>query len=232
MKIIIKLFLLIISLPVLAQDDLGMRYGVNDLYSKIVDNRGNGEERLYGLRNARLLFKNILRGGANNAYHRTAPRSNTNPLPEDGLTSLCREGFSTAIYLYETNYETASQDITCVNDKGLPQRLVYLNHPYSKTESAEKILRQIYAHITEDKGSLYLHCWNGWHASGFFSAIALRQFCDFSAEEAVTYWDKNTDGVNTEPGYETIRKKIRAFIPYPDLKLNSAQKSDLCSYAN
>jgi hypothetical protein len=211
-----------------AQDDLRARYGVNDIYSKIVDNKGSGEERLYGVRNARLLLKTVLRGGANNYYHRSNPRSNTNPLPEDGLLNLCREGFTSAIYLYETNYASASKLVSCETREGLKNELRYFNYPYAKSDSPQKTLELIYKHLTESRGSLYLHCWNGWHASGFMSAISLIQFCDWKAEDAVTYWDRNTDGVNTDPGYETIRKRIRDFKTIPGLNISNDLKRDVC----
>ena len=207
-----------------AQDDLRTRYGLNDIYSKIVDNKGNGEERLYGLRNSRLLLRNVLRGGANNYYHRTNPRLNTNPLPEDGLLNLCQEGFTSAIYLYETNYASASKLVSCETREGVKNNLHYYNYPYSKSESPQKVLELIYKHLTENRGSVYLHCWNGWHASGFMSAISLIQFCDWKAEDAVTYWDRNTDGVNTDSGYETIRKRIRDFKKLPGLSISDDLK--------
>jgi hypothetical protein len=60
------------------------------------------------------------------------------------------------------------------------------------------------------------------------SAISLIQFCDWKAEDAVTYWDRNTDGVNTDPGYETIRKRIRDFKTIPGLNISNDLKRDVC----
>ena len=62
-----------------------------------MDNRGRGFEPLYGTRNFRVVLRSVVfRGGANNQLHRTAPRDNRNPLPADGLKTLCAEGFGTA----------------------------------------------------------------------------------------------------------------------------------------
>src|SRR5688572_20250145 len=58
----------------------GDRYGLPSATRKLVDNRGNGYENLYGTRNFRSVLANRLyRGGANNSYNRYGSRSNTNP---------------------------------------------------------------------------------------------------------------------------------------------------------
>ena len=65
------------------------RYRLADATQKLVDNKGNGYENLYGVRNFRAVLGGIYyRGGANNAYHRTNKRGNENPLPSDGLQNL------------------------------------------------------------------------------------------------------------------------------------------------
>jgi hypothetical protein len=77
------------------------RYPLTDIYMKLIDNYGNGYDLLYGTRNVRTVLNGVLyRGGANNYFHKTNPRNNMNPLPEDGLDHLCEEGFSTSVYLY------------------------------------------------------------------------------------------------------------------------------------
>lgn len=208
--------------------DYTKRYGVRDLYSKIVDDRGDGREALYGVRNARILYPNVLRGGANNAYHRTAPRDNRNPLPEDALTNLCKEGFTEANYLYPTAYATASKEVKCIRFDGRASTLRYRNLRFANGED-EKVLEMIHRHLTgKEAGGLYLHCWNGWHASGYMSAISLIQFCGMSAADAVDYWNRNTDGVNAGPNYEKIREKIRNFKPQANLTLPKTLKEEVC----
>ena len=84
-------------------------YNVNCVQDKITNNQGNGFEDLYGTRNFRTILHGVAyRGGGNNYYHRTNKRSNKNPLPLDGLNNLLNNGFSTSIYLYVENFETAS----------------------------------------------------------------------------------------------------------------------------
>ena len=83
-------------------------YNVNCVQDKITNNQGNGFEDLYGTRNFRTILHGVLyRGGGNNYYHRTNKRSNKNPLPNDGLNNLLNNGFSTSVYLYVENFETA-----------------------------------------------------------------------------------------------------------------------------
>ena len=94
------------------------RYNERDLLYKIVDNWGNGFDSLYGARNLRPILHGVAyRGGANNYFHKTNKRKNSNPLPNDGIQNLCQEGFSSSVYLYRTNFETAPpfKECNCVN---------------------------------------------------------------------------------------------------------------------
>jgi hypothetical protein len=208
--------------------DFSSRYGVSDPYTKIVDNQGKGEERLYGVRNARLLFRNILRGGANNAFHRDHPRENQNPLPDDALKHLCEEGFTDAFYLYSKNFKTAPVETQCVRENGTPGKLRYRQLTYNRSET--EILTRIRELLLSGEGGLYLHCWNGWHASGYLSAISRMQFCGVSSEEAVDYWNRNTDGVNVGENYDRIRAKIRDFRVREGLGIPEEIRKRACIY--
>lgn len=207
------------------------RYGLNDVYEKRVDNRGNGFEPLYGTRNFRVVLNGVVyRGGGNNAYHRDSRRNNANPLPNDGLQNLCEEGFGQAVYLYSTRYNTAPHAVNCDSRLGGENTLQYLQvSPLASTKSAMKILALVHEKLVDptDHSPVYLHCWNGWHASGYISALVLRQFCGFTADEAVDYWNANTDG-NNGSSYEGIRKKIRAFSPDPNLQISEDLQSKVC----
>ncbi|MGE4130827.1 MAG: hypothetical protein AB7F86_04275 [Bdellovibrionales bacterium] len=199
------------------------RYGLSDVYAKLVDNRGNGFEDLYGVRNFREVLKGVLyRGGANNVYHRDPKykRANINPLPLDGLTNLCEEGFQHVVYLYAENYDQSPHQVTCSSLRG-PQTM-----PYSQLGSyaeTREILEVVFKSIQDSSlGPVYLHCWNGWHASGYISAISLRQFCGWSGDQAVEYWSRNTDN-HDGSAYNALKRRIREFaripalIPAPDM---------------
>lgn len=215
----------------------------NDLMSKIIDNRGNGYEPLYGLRNTRVVLHGVLyRGGANNAYHRSAPRNNMNPLPTDGLANLCKESFGEAIYLYPTNF--TPQKISCTTRTDETNELIYtqtsvLNaaipgEQFSEDFNANKsnevrdILKKVHQCATGDGSCpIYAHCWNGWHASGFISALALRQFCDYTPAQAEQYWVDGTDSPSNS-NYPFIKAAIRSFQPFSDMQISVLRKSKIC----
>ena len=206
------------------------RYGLHDVFEKGTDNTGGGLEELYGTRNFRVILKGVAyRGGANNKWHRTEPRGNQTPLPDDGLENLCEEGFGRAYYLYETNFESAPELTTCESPHGPDHALSYFQ--VSSTDEAQtyEVLQAVYETIQDYRhGPLYIHCWNGWHASGLLAAKILRQFCGYSAEEAVEYWDRNTDGNNQERRYESIRRRIREFAPYPEFRITDEEAALIC----
>jgi hypothetical protein len=214
-----------------ASDAATEPYPLPNTNQKLVNDHGDGFEPLYGTRNVRAVLAGTLyRGGANNKYFRYGVRDNRNPLPDLGLQNLCEEGFSTAVYLYSTNYETAPKKVDCVNRRtGASHTLKYEQiGPYNEA-SVRELLSIVYRKLKNPtEGPAYFHCWNGWHASGLISAYTLRQFCGVSGAEAVSYWDANTDGNNTDPAFATIRKNIRDFTPYSDLQLTSAERAAVC----
>ena len=200
------------------------RYGLSDPYQKRVDDHGNGYEALYGVRNFREVLNGVLfRGGANNSYNRDGLRRNKNPLPKNGLADLCAGGFQTAIYLYSTNYSKAASQTSCASLRG-NNTLHYLQMGYGS--KSRQILEMIHAAILNPAlGPIYVHCWNGWHASGFISALALRQFCGVSGNDAVSYWIRNTDG---DANYPEHKKGIRNFDPYKDLMIDPQTQQRIC----
>jgi len=208
------------------------RYPLKNPYDKLLNNRGVGEEDLYGTRNFRAVLNGVVyRGGANNKYNKYGSRSNTNPLPKVGLRNLCEEGFSTAVYLYTTNYDTAAKVTSCKSVLSSNQKLNYVQaSPHMTDADARKVLNLIHKRLTSetDKGPIYVHCWNGWHASGLISAYTLKQFCGLSSSQAVSYWNKNTDGNNVGAPYDRLRAKIRAFKPDPKLTIPQEVKAAVC----
>ncbi len=207
------------------------RYNLKTPDQKLVTNQGEGYENLYGTRNLRPILANtVYRGGANNKYNRYSTRSNQNPLPTIGLDNLCKEGFEHAVYLYSNNFSTAPKKVHCVNRRtGKANSLEYLQiGPYNE-KSVREILSIIHQKVKNPgAGAAYVHCWNGWHASGLISAYTLRQFCGVSGADAVKYWDRNTDGNNTDPAFASIRNNIRRFVPHSDFNLTTAERNRVC----
>jgi hypothetical protein len=201
------------------------KYKVECLNEKITDNFGNGYDSLYGTRNMRtILYGVAYRGGANNFYHKFHKRDNHNPLPEDGLTNLCSQGFSSAVYLYSTNFPESN--VVYINTKA-HDTMSYIQNSGIGNKKLKEIMLMVFDVInTPQKGPIYFHCWNGWHQSGYISAALLMQFCDFSNKHALDYWLENTDGVNK--GYEKIKDLIKTFIPYNDIFINNKTKKEIC----
>ncbi|MDA8714452.1 OmpA family protein [Flavobacteriales bacterium] len=206
------------------------RYKEKDLMYKVVDNWGKGFDSLYGTRNLRPILHGIAyRGGANNYFHETKKRRNSNPLPADGIDNLCSEGFSHSVYLYRTNFDNAPVSHSCNCENGGINKMKYSQFDYYDTQHVYDMLEIVHKSALNDSvGPVYLHCWNGWHASGFISAIILKQFCGMSDLEATAYWDLGTDGANTSPRYNKIREDIKNFKPYPEFILIDSLGNKVC----
>jgi len=244
-KITLSFLLVFTTLNSLAQDSVSYlepqfiltpdyyqnRYKETDLLYKIVDNWGNGFEDLYGTRNMRTILHGVAyRGGANNYYHKTAKRNNSNPMPSDGVKNLCEEGFSSSIYLYRKNWETASTLDTCKCVNQSKNVLKYEQFDYFDDKHVYDMLEIVYKSARDSSiGPVYLHCWNGWHASGFISAVILKQFCGMSDLDATSYWDLGTDGANTSPRYNKIRERIKNFKPYSEFILKDSLQNRICA---
>lgn len=201
------------------------KYGAKCLNDKITDNFGNGFDALYGTRNMRTILYGIAyRGGANNFYHRSCKRDNHNPLPEDGLMNLTQEGFSNAVYLYSKNFDSSKKMIVDPNTK---DTLRYIQLAGSNRKTLRKVLEMVSDVINNPaKGPIYFHCWNGWHQSGLISAAILMQFCNYSNQQAYSYWIENTDGVNK--GYDNVKSQIKNFRSFDDIKIDNKTQSKIC----
>lgn len=206
------------------------RYPLADPYAKQVKNDGTGDDALRGVRNFRVVLHGVVyRGGANNKW-RKPPRDNENPLPPEGLENLCKQGFSDAVYLYKKNFKKTAT--TCEDLMSHKSNTIDYQQRSPLAENSDKdikaILEEVYKRISgEERTPLYLHCWNGWHASGFASALVLRQFCGVSGDAAAAYWTRNTDNVGV-PSAEHIRKRIRNFTPLPAMVVSAETQQLIC----
>jgi hypothetical protein len=199
------------------------RYKVNCLNEKITDNFGNGFTELYGTRNMKpILFGIAYRGGANNFYHKTNKRDNQNPLPEDGLNNLCVEGFSSVIYLYGKNFKESKKIFINNNDT-----LEYIQNSGMSRKTQEDIIKMVKDRIDNPNlGPIYLHCWNGWHQSGYVASMILMQFCGYSNQQARAYWEENTDGAYKK--FDNVKKMIANFESFENYKIDKATQDIIC----
>lgn len=204
------------------------KYTLTDTLQRGTNNYGQGDDKIYGTRNFRVVLPGVFyRGGANNKFLES-PRANMNPLPQVGLDNLCQEGFETAIYLYAENYSTAPKSVSCRTNQG-QAKMSYKHHAaYGENK---KILEMVYKRIKgKTDGPIYAHCWNGWHSSGMISAMVLKQFCGMSDEAAEAYWVNHTDGHSK--GFPKIRQRVREFKPYKEFAISESEQKLICPQAN
>jgi hypothetical protein len=204
----------------------------------------NQDHKFYGVRNLRSVLNGVaFRGGANNVYNSEfGVRENENPLPEIALKNLCIQGFSNAVYLYSKNFKGPYQ-VTCKTQKNESNTLHYLRLQPEKAfqakanaEDLETLIKLNYEQIVSVENNqhpVYVHCYNGWHASGRAAALLLQQFCDADPATAISYWIENAHGSYQE-AYKAIWKQILSFdqlknkSPFNEYKIDSKLKEKVC----
>jgi len=201
----------------------GKRYNAFCLTDIVTNDVGNGNSFLYGTRNMRPVLPGYLyRAGANNFFHKTAQRSNNNPFPEDAIVNLYKEGFSTIVSLQGNNFPY-SFGSNQRNNFTFYYGLNTIDESYKQFE----LLRIVHQNILQkNSGPILVHDWNGWEKVGYFSAIALKQFCNFSDDQAVLYWSITAEGGSR--GFKYIKDSIRKFTPYTDLTLSEEIQAKIC----
>ncbi|MEY3850995.1 MAG: hypothetical protein RJA38_1436 [Bacteroidota bacterium] len=208
-----------------AQKDM---FGLDSVQTKLVNNKGLGPDSLLGLRNMRVVLYDILyRGGSNNFYRREAePKTyNSHPLPSWGIDNLRKAGFGGAIYLYSKNFGTDYPEP--VLDSLFDLGFNYSCQPDLNSDVVFTFFEEINTLIqAKKKEPLYIHCWNGWHQSGMLSAFTLMQFCGLTNQQALKYWEQNTDGAYK--GYPHVKSEILKFKPFDEFKTDSITRARIC----
>jgi hypothetical protein len=200
------------------------KFGLDSIQTKLVDNKGKGFESLSGCRNIRMVLKNLLYRGGNNHVE-----SVMNPLMPETIGKLEEQGFDRIYYLYSRNFveKYPQERLDSIRSTGVEYSCM------SKLDSIslDGFLRDLHARASsENHGMVYAHCWNGWHQSGWLSAITLMQFCGYTNSQALRYWELNTDGVHK--GYNHVKKGILEYVPIPDLDFNMMQRKKYCPCAS
>ena len=95
-------------------------------------------------------------------------------LSDEQLRGLCEKGYTHAYYLYSG---ATPRTISCSRGRISYQSVNWLNNPGAVMEAVEAGLK--------GGGKVFVHCHNGAHASGAIAALALRQFCRYSGDEAM-----------------------------------------------
>ncbi len=149
----------------------------------------------------------LYRGGTTEGVGRAA-------MKESSLKALCENGFSQAYFLYG---KPSKPTVRCNAGE--------IRYSQKNWKKPQPILEDIYNNIQRNSGPVYVHCWYGVHASGYVSAVALRQFCGYSAERAVEYWKSY---IAPSLQYQEVQTLIRNFKPDSRLSLSESQKSTYC----
>lgn len=131
------------------------------------------------------------------------------PLTRSQLRTLCREGFSRAVYLYAQ--DPVQDSVRCTDYWDHPNTLTYTTIDYRNTEEVLAAIAEVLN--DPDSGPIYVHCWGGAHAAGQVTAIALRQWCRWSAEQAVRYWTSTTHAASDVHDFPHVPRNIRRFTP-------------------
>jgi len=164
----------------------------------------------HGIRDYREVMPGALyRGGANNGHR---------PLRKEQLNALCEAGLGTAIYLYKTGF-SGPTTIQC--SKG---SLKYIYEGWDGAGRAA-VDQDIYDTIKNKSKPIFVHCWNGIHATGAVAATALMQFCGVPPQKAVEYWKV---GVAPKVQYPSVIHNIESFQPNSKLQLTSEEKAQYC----
>ncbi len=202
-------------------------YNITSVHQKLVDYQGRylgpAGHQLEGLKNVKMALNGLLYwGGGLNKN-----RDNRNPLLPSALNSLCKEGFSSAIYLYDRGFNGAVKESHCTDKLGQSNSIHYLSKIQSK--QSKEVLERIYKAIKlQQQGPIYMHCWNGFHASNAMAAVALRQFCDYSEADALKFWKTNAEGTDRRENFSLMLNFIRNFEPYPEFQISESEKSLIC----
>jgi hypothetical protein len=164
----------------------------------------------HGIRDYREVMPSALyRGGADNGHA---------PLNPDQLEALCEQGFRLAIYLYNTGFPGPTT-VHC--SKGT---MDYIYRGWEGKGRAD-VHQQVF-HAIKSKGEpVFIHCWNGIHATGAVAATALIQFCGVSPQKAVEYWKV---GIAKQVQYPSVIDSIMTFRPNPALQLTPEEQSQYC----
>ena len=133
------------------------------------------------------------------------------------LRDLCEQGYSNAYFMYAgARARTISCSTGAITYKSLGLK------------SAKQIIAQVGSNI-QDGRRTFVHCYNGAHASGLVAALALRQYCGYSEDQAFNYWNSKLGGYPLQPAnVRAVRATLRNFVPDASLELSSEAQATLC----
>ncbi len=139
-------------------------------------------------------------------------------LNDSQLVDLCEQGYSAAYFVYEG---ATPRTVAC--SRG--------SITYSSQSSSDPMPILISILDGMRLGTrVFVHCYNGAHASGVVAAVALRQFCGLPGEAAFNYWTGSMGGYDLPAAsIAKIRNRINGFVPDPGLVLTDDEQVRFCN---
>ena len=155
---------------------------------------------------------------------------------EEALTYLCESGWKRVYSLYgefttqlgprNANMLRHGRDQRQCNAAAGPRQIEWRPAPSSRMRNLPAIFQDVVDSIRNpEKGPVLVHCWNGLHYAGMVSALALRQFCGLSPQQAEAYWRANA---NRGANYPLIIANLYSFKPLPNLTLTPEEQQAHC----
>ncbi|TXH22697.1 MAG: hypothetical protein E6Q99_08790 [Elusimicrobia bacterium] len=155
---------------------------------------------------------------------------------EEALNYLCESGWKRVYSLYgefttqlgprNVNMLRHGRDQRQCNAAAGPRQIEWRPAPSSRMRNLPAIFQDILDSIRNpEKGPVLVHCWNGLHYAGMVSALALRQFCGLSPQQAEAYWRANA---NRGANYPLIIANLYSFKPLPSLTLTAEEQQVYC----
>ena len=194
-----------------AQEKTTPRVPSNDQVSMedLIENRPNTHGQVGKLKDYRVVIPGILYRGGNSGNGQASMLR-----PE--LEALAKEGFSAATYMYpQYGFDKSLAKATSVDYAGFGPGV-------KDRASIHNFLSKVKDIIENKKGPMYVHCWNGWHASGEMATYALMQFCGMDGQTGLKYWNNNV-----RAGKGTV-KRIGSFQTFSDLKISAEDAARIC----
>ena len=122
----------------------------------------------------------------------------------DGLNNLLDNGFSTSVYLYNVNFESSPKYL--VNNKS-NDTLKYFQLGGNNSSELDSILMFTYNSIMnyDVEATCVFTLLERMASIRICVTVLLKQFCGYSTEKALRYWEDCAD--NWTRGYDRIRKR-------------------------
>jgi hypothetical protein len=115
--------------------------------------------------------------------------------------------------------------VRCEGREG-PRDIEWRSASSKRGRSLPAIFRDVQRAVADPAhGPVLIHCWNGLHYAGMVAAMALRQFCGYSAEAAEAYWWSTT---SQGALYPHVTRRIRAFRALPGVALSDEDQRRVC----